>query len=81
MPKSYPSPTQEKPAWISETLAGMPAILTLQEAAKALRQSTRNVRREIERNLIQPIRCEGKSRIRIPRAELGRYLQTLAGAA
>jgi excisionase family DNA binding protein len=66
--------------WISETVSTLAPICTAAEAAAVLRTTTRNLRRMVARGRINAVRaCDGgSSRVLIPRAEIGRYLRSLA---
>lgn len=66
---------------ISEIENSLPALATANEAAKVLRMSGRNLRRMIVAGRISALRAResGSSRVLVPRAEIGRYLRSLAG--
>ena len=72
-----------QPTWITETIEPLPMLLTTAEAARALRMSTRNLRRLYNAGRIKTVRsCEtGSSRVLVPRAAIAAYLRTLEGAA
>jgi hypothetical protein len=65
---------------INEIEASLPALATAGEAAHALRMSPRNLRRLIVAGRIGAMREResGSSRVLVPRAEIGRYLRSLA---
>lgn len=67
--------------WIDEALAGLPPILTVSEAMRVLRSSSRNLRRMVGDGRIQGLRSvdAGSSRVLIPRVSVERYLRALAG--
>ena len=66
--------------WISEAVAALKPLATLNEASAVLRTSPRNLRRLIASGRIQSLRATdtGSSRVLIPRAEVARYLRTIA---
>ena len=65
--------------WIDEATAGMPALVTANEAALLLRTSPRNVRRMVADGRITGVRARetGSSRLLVPSSEIGRYLRGL----
>lgn len=72
-----------EPSWIAETVAALPPLATMKEAATVLRTTPRNLRRHVAAGRLQAIRAEetGSSRVLFPRAEIARFLRACAGAA
>src|SRR5260221_5305576 len=68
-----------KSDWISETIAGQPPIMTLAEASILLRMHERSIRRLVSLGRMTAIKNadRGSSRVRIPRAEVERYLRAV----
>ncbi len=76
--------TPELAAWVREALEGLPAIVTIAEAARVLRMSGRNVRRLIAVGRIQSLKVctgPGAGRVLFARSEVARFLESLAVAA
>jgi excisionase family DNA binding protein len=66
--------------WISDVTQGLPGLLLISEAAAALRMSPRSIRRMIRAGSLRAVRAteSGSARVLIPRAEISRYLSSLA---
>lgn len=66
--------------WISETIVALPPILTLKEASTLLRMHDRSVRKLVSVGRLNAIKNAdgGSSRVRIPRAEVERYLRSVS---
>lgn len=73
------SPT---PAWVSDVIATCPPMMTYSDVGDVLQVSPRTVRRLIATGSLTAVRStfSGSSGVRIPRAELGRYLASLGAA-
>jgi excisionase family DNA binding protein len=71
------------PAWVTDATAHLPPLLRINEVGAALRTHVRTVRRLIAAGRIRALRSReaGSSRVLVPRAEVARYLQSLAGGA
>ncbi len=66
--------------WLADVLANVRPISTIEEASALLRISTRNLRRLISLGRLHPLKVAegGASRVLFARAELGRFLETMA---
>ena len=66
-------------AWVRDTVAGLPATVTTDEACEALRMSRRNLYRIVAAGKLHARKTAeaGSSRLLIPRAEIERYLRNL----
>lgn len=69
----------EAPAWAGDALAGLPAMLTTDEAVGVLRTSRRNLYRWISAGKLRAVRsgAGGSSRVLIPRTSIAEYLSRL----
>jgi excisionase family DNA binding protein len=69
--------------WIQETVAELPPLATVKEAAAVLRTTPRNLRRHVASGRLRAIRAEGNgsSRVLFPRAEIARFLAACASGA
>ena len=82
------SATSRKPAesppvatdWVEDVVTDLPTLVTISEAAEALRMSGRNVSRLLARGHLHAVRMGaggGSSRVLIARAEIARFLHRL----
>jgi excisionase family DNA binding protein len=73
----------ERPAWVTEAVAELPAIARIEEVAGVIRMCPRTIRRLIASGQLTAIRGResGAARVLIPRAEVARYLASLDGGA
>ena len=69
--------------WVTETVAALPPLATVQEVCAVLRTSRRNLYRLLSSGKLNAVRPSeaGSSPHLIPRAEVARYLQSLVRAA
>ena len=72
---------KKPPTWIDDVCADLPTLLTLEEASKALRVSKRTLQRWIAVQTLRAVRqsAADNARVLIPRVEVKRYLEELAG--
>lgn len=70
----------EPPAWVVDATRDLPPLLRLKEVCAALRVHDRTVRRLIKSGRLHALKYgeAGSSRIIVPRAEIARYLLSLA---
>ena len=64
--------------WVQDVVAKLPPLLTIPEAAKALRMSARNVSRLLAHGRLGAVRTGsggGSSRVLIARVEIARFLR------
>jgi excisionase family DNA binding protein len=83
--KSKPVAVQSVPPtpdWIVDALTAAPPILTIREAAALTRVSDRQLRRFIVAGQIAALKtsASGPGRVLFARAEIGRFLQSMADA-
>lgn len=63
------------PEWVEDVLADLPALVTVGEAANALRCSTRTIARYIASGRLRAAKAgEGSARVLIPRRAVGDFL-------
>jgi excisionase family DNA binding protein len=69
----------ELPQWIEDAIAALPALVTTDEAASALRMSKRTLARNLADGRIKSVRHGegGAARRLIPRGALAAYLRSL----
>lgn len=65
--------------WVTETLAGTPAIMTVEELVSLLRVSRRQVYRLLSNGRIHAVKQAegGSSRHLVPRSSVEKYLRSL----
>jgi excisionase family DNA binding protein len=68
------------PDWVLDCTSDLPGLLLIPEAANALRMHPRTIRRMIRAGVLRAVRAteSGSARVLIPRAEIQRYLASLA---
>ncbi len=71
------------PEWVTETLSGLPDLLTVAEVCATLRCAPRTVYRYIDRGRLKGVRPQesGSSKLLIPRGSVGKFLTSLEGTA
>lgn len=77
--RAHPDDGVAAPDWVCDVVASLQPLVTVAEAARALRMSERNLRRLIVAGRIVRLRAResGSSRVLIPRREIERYLRSL----
>lgn len=72
----------QTPNWIVDALAAAPPILTIKEAAALTRISDRQLRRLVATGQLAALKTSatGPGRVLFARAEIGRFLQSMADA-
>jgi len=67
-------------AGIAEVVAGLEPLVTMSELSKALRRSTRQLRRDVGEGRLFALRTatRGSGRLLFPKAEVIRFLESLA---
>lgn len=76
--QAAPAALQDDPAWLRETLAPLPTMLTAKEAAAVLRVSMRTFGRLMASGQITVLRVTVSGAVRIPREALREYLLRLS---
>lgn len=76
-------PDTQVQGWITEALADLPPIVTVEEAADVIRTTRRNLYRMVAAGRLHAVKAAegGSGRLLIPRASLEKYLRRLDGAA
>jgi excisionase family DNA binding protein len=72
-----------EPSAVADACSGLPPLMLLREVTAFLRIHERTARRLIAQGRIKALRSReaGSSRVLVARAEVARYLESLAGAA
>jgi excisionase family DNA binding protein len=65
--------------WAAAAVSDLPSICTVDEAIGVLRMSRRHFYRQTSTGRIRTLKHGDGGRLLVPRAELARYLESLAG--